>query len=85
VPAATLYSVADIFEDPQYKLRENIKLVPSRIGPLAVQNVIPRLSGTPGSIEWLGASLGQHNDEVFRDLLGMSAAELAALQEAGVV
>lgn len=85
VPAATLYSVADIFEDPQYALRENIKVVPSRVGPLAVQNVIPRLSGTPGGIEWLGASLGEHNDEVFQGLLGMSAAEVAQLREAGVV
>ena len=85
VPAATLYSVADIFDDPQYKLRENIKLVPSRIGPLAVQNVIPRLSDTPGAIEWLGAPLGEHNDEVFRELLGLDGGELARLQEAGVV
>jgi crotonobetainyl-CoA:carnitine CoA-transferase CaiB-like acyl-CoA transferase len=85
VPAAALYSVADIFEDPQYKLRENIKLVESRIGPLAVQNVIPRLSATPGSIEWLGATLGQHNEEIFGELLGMEPAELAALQRAGVV
>lgn len=85
VPAATLYSVADIFEDPQYKLRENIKVMPSRIGPLAVQNVIPRLSGTPGGIEWLGAALGEHNDEIFRDLLGVSAGKLAELKAAGVV
>jgi crotonobetainyl-CoA:carnitine CoA-transferase CaiB-like acyl-CoA transferase len=85
VPAATLYSVADIFEDPQYRLRENIKLVPSRVGPLAVQNVIPRLSGTPGGIAWLGASLGEHNQEVFEGLLGKSAAELAQLRAQGVL
>lgn len=85
VPAATLYSVADIFEDPQYRLRENIKTVPSRVGPLAVQNVIPRLSGTPGGIDWLGASLGEHNRDIFEGLLGKSAAELEQLRAQGVV
>ncbi|WP_406625463.1 CaiB/BaiF CoA transferase family protein [Acidovorax sp. SDU_ACID1] len=85
VPAATLYSVADIFEDPQYKLRENITLVDSRIGPLAVQNVIPKLSGTPGGIEWLGQPLGGHNDAVFGELLGLSGQERAELRSAGVI
>ena len=85
VPAATLYSVADIFEDPQYKLRENITLVDSRIGPLAVQNVIPKLSDTPGGIEWLGQPLGAHNDAVFGELLGLSGQERAELRSAGVI
>ncbi|WP_020201522.1 MULTISPECIES: CaiB/BaiF CoA transferase family protein [Cupriavidus] len=85
VPAATLYSVADIFEDPQYALRENIKTVPSRAGPVAVQNVIPKLSGTPGGIKWLGPALGEHNDAVFQELLGMTAGELDAMREAGIM
>jgi crotonobetainyl-CoA:carnitine CoA-transferase CaiB-like acyl-CoA transferase len=77
--------VADIFEDPQYKLRENITLVDSRIGPLAVQNVIPKLSDTPGGIEWLGQPLGAHNDAVFGELLGLSGQERAELRSAGVI
>ncbi|WP_454726739.1 MULTISPECIES: CaiB/BaiF CoA transferase family protein [Cupriavidus] len=85
VPAATLYSVADIFEDPQYALRENIKTVPSRAGPVAVQNVIPKLSGTPGGINWLGPALGEHNEAVFQGLLGMTPDELDAMREAGVM
>ncbi|WP_059413978.1 CaiB/BaiF CoA transferase family protein [Cupriavidus basilensis] len=85
VPAATLYSVADIFADPQYALRENIKTVPSRAGPVAVQNVIPKLSGTPGGIKWLGPALGEHNDAVFQELLGMTAGELDAMREAGIM
>ena len=85
VPAATLYSVADIFEDPQYRLRENITTVDSRIGPLAVQNVIPRLSDTPGSIEWLGEPLASHNEAIFGQLLGMSQQELAELEAANVI
>lgn len=85
VPASILFSVADIFDDPQYKARENISIVPSRAGPLAVPSVIPKLSETPGSIEWLGDELGAHNDEILGGLLGVSDTQLAALRTAGVI
>jgi crotonobetainyl-CoA:carnitine CoA-transferase CaiB-like acyl-CoA transferase len=85
VPASLLYSVADIFDDPQYEARGNIRTMPSRAGDVAVPNVIPRLSETPGAIEWLGPTLGSHNDEVFGDLLGCSSSDLAALRAAGVI
>jgi crotonobetainyl-CoA:carnitine CoA-transferase CaiB-like acyl-CoA transferase len=85
VPASLLFSVADIFEDEQYQARENIRVMPSRAGDVAVPNVIPRLSETPGALEWLGAELGGHNDEIFRDVLGMSAAEIDTLRAAGVI
>jgi crotonobetainyl-CoA:carnitine CoA-transferase CaiB-like acyl-CoA transferase len=84
-PANLIYSIADIFEDPQYRARENIKIADSRIGELAVPDVVPRLSGTPGKIEWLGAGLGEHNGPVFRELLGMHDAEIVALREGGVI
>ncbi|BEU28530.1 CoA transferase [Paraburkholderia sp. 22B1P] len=85
VPAGILYSIADIFEDAQYKARENIKYMDSRAGELAVPNVVPRLSATPGSINWLGASLGEHNEQVYGELLGISREECAELREAGVI
>lgn len=85
VPASLLYSVADIFEDPQYKARGNISIMPSRAGPLAVPNVIPKLSGTPGSIEWLGDELGAHNDEIIGGLLDIPADQLATWRKAGII
>ncbi|MGB6105294.1 MAG: CoA transferase [Pusillimonas sp.] len=85
VPASLLFSVADIFEDPQYKARENISIVPSRAGPLAVPSVIPKLSATPGNIEWLGDELGAHNDEIIGDLLGVATSQLNAWREAGII
>jgi crotonobetainyl-CoA:carnitine CoA-transferase CaiB-like acyl-CoA transferase len=57
----------------------------SRIGELAVPEVVPRLSGTPGKIEWLGAGLGEHNGPIFGELLGLPDAEIAALREDGVI
>jgi crotonobetainyl-CoA:carnitine CoA-transferase CaiB-like acyl-CoA transferase len=75
-----------MFKDPQYKARENIAYFKDpRIGEIAMPNVCPRLSDTPGSIEWLGPELGQHNEEVYRGLIAMSDAELRRFMERGVI
>ncbi|MEM9184481.1 MAG: CoA transferase, partial [Pseudomonadota bacterium] len=75
-----------IFDDPQYAARENIKRVADpRIGELAVPNVVPRLTGTPGAVDWLGQSLGQSNALIYGELLGLSEAEQRALSEEGVI
>jgi len=50
-----------------------------------VPDVVPRLSATPGKIDWLGAAVGAHNDEVFRDLLRLDASEMNELRERGVI
>ena len=85
VPASLIYSIADIFEDPQYRARGNIKLTDSRAGAIAVPNVVPHLSETPGQIRWLGEGLGAHNEEVLKDLLGLSSAEIDDLRISGVI
>ena len=56
-----------------------------RAGTLAVPNVVPRLTGTPGGIDTLGPALGQHNQEILGGLLGLSAAELKGLESRGVI
>jgi crotonobetainyl-CoA:carnitine CoA-transferase CaiB-like acyl-CoA transferase len=50
-----------------------------------MQNIVPRLSETPGEVRWTGPLLGQHNDEVFKGLLGMSEEDVAGLRERGIV
>jgi crotonobetainyl-CoA:carnitine CoA-transferase CaiB-like acyl-CoA transferase len=86
VPCGPVNSIAEIFEDPQYRARENIKFFKDqRVGEIAMPNVCPRLSDTPGSIEWLGPRLGEHNEDVFKNLLGMSDGELARLKDKGVI
>ena len=84
-PFTGLYSIADIFEDPQYRARGNIRLTESRIGDLAVPEVVPRLSDTPGEIRWLGEGLGAQNTEVFGGLLGLDSDDLGALREQGII
>ena len=85
VPSSLIYSIADIFEDPQYRARGNIKMTDSRAGALAVPDVVPRLSGTPGEIRWLGEGLGSANDDVYRKLLGLKDDDIAGMREAGVI
>jgi crotonobetainyl-CoA:carnitine CoA-transferase CaiB-like acyl-CoA transferase len=85
VPASLIFSIADIFEDPQYRARGNIRTLDSRIGDLAVPDVVPRLSGTPGEIRWLGEGLGAQNEAIFQGLLGLDVGELKMLREQGVI
>jgi crotonobetainyl-CoA:carnitine CoA-transferase CaiB-like acyl-CoA transferase len=85
VPAGPIYSIAEIFEDPQYAHRENIVVTDSRIGPVAVPGVLPALSDTPGEIRWLGPALGADTDAVLAELLQRTPAEIAALRATGTV
>ncbi len=86
VPCGPVYSIDEIFEDPQYKARENIvRITDDRVGEIAISNVVPRLTDTPGRVKWLGPAPESHNQEVFHDMLGLSAAEMAALRENSVI
>jgi len=86
VPCGSVYSIDEIFEDPQYAARENIKYLKDAYGmEHAVPNLVPRLTDTPGNIRTLGPALGQHNEEVFGKRLGLSAARIAELVAKGVI
>lgn len=47
--------------------------------------ITPVLSGTPGATLWAGPDLGQHTEEVLREELGMSGAEIAKLRSCGAI
>jgi crotonobetainyl-CoA:carnitine CoA-transferase CaiB-like acyl-CoA transferase len=86
VPCGPVYAIDEIFDDPQYAARGNIlRMMDPRVGELAVPNLVPRLSDTPGEIKWLGAPLGAHNDEIYRLWLGLDEAEMRRLKDAGVI
>lgn len=85
VPASRVYSVADIFANPQYLARQMIETATLPDGkPFKIPGIVPKLSATPGSTEWLGPGLGEHSDGTLRRL-GYSAAEISALRAAGTV
>jgi len=86
VPCGPIYSIDEIFEDPQYAARGNIlKMQDDRVGELPIPNLVPRLSDTPGSVNWLGPRLGEHNDEIFKTVLGLTDEDLRRLAAEGVV
>jgi crotonobetainyl-CoA:carnitine CoA-transferase CaiB-like acyl-CoA transferase len=84
--AGPVYSIADIAGDQHYRERGTLVHVDDpALGPLLMQNMIARLSRTPGKIRHAGASLGEHNDEVITGELGLSADEIAELSQEGIV
>ena len=75
-----------MFEDPHYAAREAIVTTEHpAFGKLRMQNVAPRLSASPSSIRTPAPEMGQHNEEIYRRLLGLDAASLAELRARGVV
>jgi succinyl-CoA:(S)-malate CoA-transferase subunit B len=86
VPCGPVLSVDQIFADPQYRARENLKTVPDpRAGEIVVANVVPRLSVTPGRIDHLGPALGSSTDAILAEMLHLSAARIAELRGKGVI
>jgi crotonobetainyl-CoA:carnitine CoA-transferase CaiB-like acyl-CoA transferase len=86
VPCGPVYSIDEIFADPQYRARGNIAIVEdARVGEIAMANVVPVLSATPGGIDSLGPPLGAHTDDILGRLLGLTAATLRDLRGKGVV
>ncbi|MGI5158878.1 CaiB/BaiF CoA transferase family protein [Microbispora sp. CA-102843] len=82
---APIYDIRDVFEDPQYRALDTITTVQDPdLGPVRMQNVLFRLSETPGSIRWTGRARGADNTDIWGGL-GVSADELAALRDKGVV
>lgn len=73
-------SIKQVFDDPQFKAREAIVTVhDNELGAVRMQNVVPRFSVTPGVVRNAGPKLGEHNDEVYGGVLGLSPEERAQL------
>ena len=86
VAYSTIYDIKDIFEDIQYRAREALVRVPDPdLGEAVVQNVVPKFSGTPGSVDTLGMKMGAHNEEIYGDELGYSAAKLKRLKDGKII
>ena len=86
VPSGPLNTIADIFADPHFKARGNLVTIDDpEVGEVVVPSVIPRLSETPGRIAHLGPALGDANEDVLGNLLGLSGEEMARLRKAKVI
>ena len=87
IPAGRVYRAPEMLADPHFAAREAIVEVETeRFGALKMQGIFPKLSATPGTIRRAApAQVGQHNAEVYGELLGLDAGELGALAAAGAI
>jgi crotonobetainyl-CoA:carnitine CoA-transferase CaiB-like acyl-CoA transferase len=87
IPAGRVYRAPEMLSDPHFKAREAIiEVETERFGPLKMQGTFPKLSATPSGVRRAAPSVvGQHNVEIFSELLGLDAAALAALQASGAI
>jgi crotonobetainyl-CoA:carnitine CoA-transferase CaiB-like acyl-CoA transferase len=87
IPAGRVYRAPEMLEDPHFKAREAIiEVETERFGKLKMQSAFPKLSATPSGVRRAAPSMvGQHNAEVYGEILGLGEAELAELQSAGAI
>jgi crotonobetainyl-CoA:carnitine CoA-transferase CaiB-like acyl-CoA transferase len=86
VTCGPVYTIADIFDDPQYHAREMlVRCLDPEFGEYVGPGIVPKLSLTPGEIRWSATwQEGSHNKEIYCDLLGMSQREVDQLKREGV-
>lgn len=85
VPVGKIYSVADMFTDPQFLARRMIEQHHFADGsPVKLPAVVPKLSETPGGTRWIGPSLGEHTEEVLKSL-GYDSAAIDKLAQTGAI
>ncbi len=85
VPVGRIYTAKDIAEDPHYRARDMILTQHTRDGyDVEVPGIVPKLSGTPGSVRRPAPHLGENTDEILR-ALGRSEDEIAQLRERKLV
>jgi formyl-CoA transferase len=86
VPAGLIYRAPEMLEDPHFAARQAIATVPHPdFGELRMQNVAPKLSETPGSIRAPSPALGEHNEEVYLELLQLDRARYDDLRARKVI
>ena len=86
IPTGPVNSVADIAADPHFQARDMLLTLHDRLlGAVRMQGVVPKLSETPGAARFVGPALGEHNQEIYQQLLGLSVEDLARFTEQGVI
>lgn len=87
VPVGKVYKAEDMLRDPHFAAREAlVDAASERWGQVKMPNVTPKLSATPGAVHWAGADeLGQHTEEILRDVLKLSPEEISQLRDKDVV
>jgi len=85
VPAGPIYNVEDMVSDEHFNERKLFEVVEINGNPLKIPAILPKLERTPGSTRWPGPELGNHNQEVLGEMLGLSVDALRDLSADGVI
>jgi formyl-CoA transferase len=86
VPGGLIYRAPEMLKDPHFAAREAIISVPHPdFGELKMQSVVPKLSASPGSVRSASPRMGEHNDAVYGELLGLSAERMSELRQRKVI
>jgi crotonobetainyl-CoA:carnitine CoA-transferase CaiB-like acyl-CoA transferase len=86
IPSGPVLKPSEVLDDPQVRSRELLRYVsyPGASKPVPLANTAVRLSATPGSIRHRAPTLGEHNDEVLRQL-GYTEEEITVFRAASVI
>ena len=83
---APIYDIRDVLADPQYQALDSITTVPDEeLGPIRMQNVMFRLSATPGQIRFAGRKVGADTETVLSECLGIGPERVAELRAKGAL
>jgi crotonobetainyl-CoA:carnitine CoA-transferase CaiB-like acyl-CoA transferase len=86
VPAGNIYRAPEMLADPHFEARDAIiERHHPKHDNFKMQNVAPKLSATPGNVDWVGPELGEHNEMIYGELLGMDSSTMADLEERGII
>jgi crotonobetainyl-CoA:carnitine CoA-transferase CaiB-like acyl-CoA transferase len=86
IPAARIYRVDDIFNDPHFRDRDMlVEVQDAELGTVVVPGIVPKLSADHGCVHTVGGRIGQDTEAVLRDLLGLGTAEIEQLVTEEVV
>ncbi len=86
IPSGGIYRAPEMLIDPHFEARKAIvEVMHPEFGKIKMQNVAPKLSLTPGAVRSAGPELGQHNEEVYKGLLGLDDNRLAELHAQGII
>jgi crotonobetainyl-CoA:carnitine CoA-transferase CaiB-like acyl-CoA transferase len=85
VPGGPIYNVEDMINDEHFNARELFETVEINGQPLKIPAILPKLTKTPGATRWPGPALGEHNEQILGELLGLSSEAIGELSDKGVI
>jgi crotonobetainyl-CoA:carnitine CoA-transferase CaiB-like acyl-CoA transferase len=86
VPCEKVNNIADLASDPHMLEREAVlEFNDYEYGKILIPGIVPKLKNFPGSVRFLGAQLGEYNQEVYQEFLGLTTEEINKLKEREVI